>query len=163
MNRDKLLDILLKIPIFQGLSANYLQIVASMPKVYEKFEAGKKIVVEGETSQYFYILLSGSVSVCYKETEVAHLDPPQFIGEMGFICQEPRIATVVAEADALTMKLDRENFNNLPIHIREAIKDKIISGLVSRLAQVNQRIVELEGEPVTLEVLDDTFVEEDLL
>lgn len=117
-----------------------------MPKAYKTFEPGETIVSEGERGTYFYILLTGSAMVFLKDQELAHIVPPQFVGEVGFIFKEKHIATVIADKETLAIELDAETFSRLPITIREAVKDKIIAGLVLRLARLNESIAHIKTE-----------------
>ena len=71
--------------------------------------------------------------------------PSQFVGEVGFICNEPRSATVIAETDMLLMKIDNDSFQQLPDRVRSAIKDKIIFGLTQRAGQLSERLIELDA------------------
>lgn len=163
MDNNKLLEILGRIPLFKNLDEKEKKLVLSMPKVYELFSPNEHIVKEGEVSPFFYILLTGEANVVCRGQKVAKVKPPQFIGEVGFICREPRIATVVATEQVMAMKLDAANFEELPARIRETIKDKIISGLVSRLRQVNTALVDLKKNPISKSSLDEQYAEYELI
>ncbi len=163
MDNAKLLQILGRIPLFKNLSEQEKKLILSMPKVYELFSPMESIVKEGELSPFFYILLTGKAQVLCRGQELATVQPPQFIGEVGFICQEPRIATVIATEQVMAMKLDAANFNKLPLCIRDTIKDKIIQGLVSRLRQVNSSLVDLKSTPISKSSLDEQYAEYELI
>jgi CRP/FNR family cyclic AMP-dependent transcriptional regulator len=83
-------------------------------------------------ARFFYIVLSGNASAHRNGYQVGTIDPGQFIGEVGFICSEARTATAFARNDMLLLKINRQNFQSLPIKIRETIEDKVIEGLVDR-------------------------------
>lgn len=163
MDNQKLLSILGRIPLFKDLDADEKKKILAMPKVYEMYEQGQHIVVEGEQEPFFYILLTGKAMVMHKGQLLAKVLPPQFIGEVGFICDEPRIATVIAEDNVMAMKVDKHNFLKLPSTIREAIKDKIISGLVSRLKEVNSSLADLKSKPISKSSLDEKYAEYELI
>ena len=163
MEKSHLLDILSKITLFKDLDDRELKVILNMPKVYEVFAPGETIVKEGDLEACFYILLSGRASVIMKGQVLVQVGPPQFIGEVGFICKEARIATVVADEDVKAMRLDATNFARLPSMIREAIKDKIIAGLVSRLLRVNETLIALKNQPMTRSSLDKRYAESDLI
>lgn len=145
VNKLKIMEILGRIPIFQHLKVKERQRIADMPKAFKIFSTGESIIVEGTQDPNFYILLSGEANVSHKGHTVGKLKPPQFIGEVGFICREPRTATVIASNRVVAMKLDSENFRELPMNIRESVKDKIIAGLVGRINQFNKRVVEINN------------------
>lgn len=163
MEKAKLLEILNKITLFQGMDERELKVILNMPKVYEVFAPGETIVREGDVEACFYILLAGKAKVIVKEQTLAQIGPPQFVGEVGFICKEPRIATVIANEEVKAMRLDAANFSRLPVSIRETIKDKIIAGLVSRLARVNESVANYKCEPVTKTSLDESYAESELI
>lgn len=136
LDRDKLSYILKKIPLFNGLSSAELNMILEMPKSYSTFSEGEVILKEGEQDDAFYILLQGKAAVWRHERMVNKINPPQFIGEVGFIVGDPRIATVTALSDMVVlMKITPYHFKALPGHVRECVKDKIIEGLVKRLEQ----------------------------
>lgn len=163
MNNLKVLEILGRIPLFQHMTIAQRKHIVAMPKAFEVYEEKDVIVTEGVYEPFFYILLSGEVDVIYQGQNVAHLKPPQFVGEVGFICREPRIATVIASTRCLVMKLDSENFRELPIKIREAIKDKIILGLAGRIKQFNGQIAQMKNVPHEVLSLDGNYAEDELL
>lgn len=163
MDNSKLLEILGRITLFKDLDDKERKVILAMPKVYELFSAGEQIVKEGEEEDCFYVLLSGNASVYLKGQKLADIEPPQFVGEVGFICKEPRIATVVAKEQVMAMRLDAHNFARLPLSIRETVKDKIIGGLVSRLAQVNETLASRQSAPLTKSSLDEQYAEFELI
>ncbi|XOV77853.1 MAG: cyclic nucleotide-binding domain-containing protein [Aestuariibacter sp.] len=163
MENHKLLSILGRIPLFKDLNTEEKKKILAMPKAYEMYEDGQNIVLEGEQSPYFYILLTGEAVVMHKGQLLATVTPPQFIGEVGFICNEPRIATVTAKEKVMAMKVDKHNFLKLPSSIRETIKDKIIAGLVARLKKVNSTVAELQSDPLSQSTLDEKYAEYELI
>lgn len=136
LDRGKLSFILKKIPLFRGLSDTELNLILDMPKSYSTFTEGEVILKEGEKDDAFYILLQGKAAVWRHNKMINKIEPPQFIGEVGFIVGDPRIATVTALSSLVVlMKITPFHFKALPGHIRECVKDKIIEGLVRRLEQ----------------------------
>ncbi|NQZ10602.1 MAG: cyclic nucleotide-binding domain-containing protein [Algicola sp.] len=142
-NKLKLLEIFNRIPLFKSLVQHEREQVLNAGCTIESAATGKSFIVEGTHSPVFYIVLSGSASVQHNGYQVGTIVPGQFIGEVGFICSEARTATVTALNDMLLLKITRQNFQSLPIKIRESIKDKVIEGLVERANQQNRQIVKL--------------------
>lgn len=93
-------------------------------------------------------MLAGKATVSMKGQNMVQVGPPQLIGEVGFICKEARIATVIADEDVKVTRLDATNFARLPAKVREAIKDKIIAGPVSLLLRVNETLLALKMKKV---------------
>lgn len=136
MDKSKLAIILKRIPLFKKLSETEITMILDMPKSYGTYNIGDTIMQEGEMEESFYILLNGEVSVWRHDKEIAKVAPPNFLGEVGFILGDPRVATVKAASDkVIAMKITAFHFKSLNSHIRECIKDKIIEGLVLRLNQ----------------------------
>ena len=136
MEKSKLAGILKKIPLFKKLSETEITMILDMPKSYATFKQGETIMEEGEHEESFYILMNGEVSVWRHDKVIAKVAPPNFLGEVGFILGDPRVATVTAATDkVVAMKITSFHFKSLNSHIRECIKDKIIEGLVLRLNQ----------------------------
>ena len=136
MDKAKLSGILRKIPLFKKLSETEITMILDMPKSYVSFSLGETIMKEGEQEDSFYILMNGEASVWRSNREIARVAPPNFLGEVGFIVGDPRVATVTAATDnVVAMKITSFHFKSLNSHIRECIKDKIIEGLVLRLNQ----------------------------
>ncbi|MFT5164555.1 MAG: CRP/FNR family cyclic AMP-dependent transcriptional regulator, partial [Alteromonadaceae bacterium] len=101
-------------------------------------------IIQGTHGPSFYIILSGQATVWQSGHQVALLKAGQFIGEVGFFCNESRTATVTSLTDMLVLKIDRDSFVSLPGKIRELIKDKVISGLVDRVSNQNKQIISLQ-------------------
>lgn len=72
------------------------------------------------------------------------MKPGQFIGEMAFICHEPRSASLTATKDIVLLPVKVEEMRRFPPRIREAIKDQIITGLVERVDRLNKETIRLE-------------------
>lgn len=159
MECGKLTEILNKITLFKDLKEQELQSIVHMPKAYKTFAPGEVIVKEGDRESCFYILLTGSATVSLKDQELAYIVPPQFVGEVGFIFKEARIATVIASKQTLAMQLDADMFSRLPITVRETVKDKIIAGLVLRLARLNESIVHIKKGVASNLTLNEVYSE----
>ncbi len=142
-NKLKLLEIFNRIPLFKSLVQREREQVLNAGCTIESAPAGKSFIIEGTHSPVFYVVLSGSALVQHNGYQVGTIEPGQFIGEVGFICSEARTATVIARNDMLLLKINRQNFQSLPIKIRESIKDKVIEGLVDRTSMQNRQIAKL--------------------
>lgn len=144
-NKLRLMEILARIPLFKDLTPSDRELILQMPKAFEMCSQGQALIKEGVYEPFFYIILSGQALVYHRHHQIGQLIASQFVGEVGFICNEPRSATVVAGSDMVLMKIDSDSFQQLPDRVRSAIKDKIISGLTHRVAQLSERLIELDG------------------
>lgn len=72
---------------------------------WEEFQPGDEIIVEGEFDESFYLLISGNVSVRRADLEVDVLKPGATFGELGFIVNQARTATIVAQDKVTVLKI----------------------------------------------------------
>ena len=114
-------------------------------------EQGDVFIKKDHFDSDFYIVLNGEADITVNSQRVAEASSGDFIGEVGFICNEARSATVTAKTDIIAMRITRDLFDLLPIKVRESIKQKIINGLVERVTSQNTRILDLEEKVDTLE------------
>lgn len=75
-----------------------------------QFPRGAAIVREGQVGADMFILLKGSVSVrvarwVILQKEIARLKPGDLFGEIGFVAEASRTATVVAEEDCEVLRI----------------------------------------------------------
>jgi len=99
---------------------------------------GQIIIHEGEFGQQAYLIQSGQVCVFItkegEEVELARLDAGQIVGEMAFIFDGPRTASVRATMDSNLIVIGRQQFHD---KLKES--DPTVRALVQMLSQ---RIVE---------------------
>jgi len=144
ISKLKLLEILNRIPIFKSLQPIDRSELASMPHLVVFIEKDVTFISLNEHGSTFFILLNGEVNVSTSKKHIATVGPGHFIGEVGFICNETRSASVTTIKDVIAMRISRELFEQLPIRVREIIKNKIITGMANRITKQNNKIVELE-------------------
>jgi len=144
VSKLKLVEFLNRIPLFSGLSGSERNDIANLPNLVVLIDKDEVFIKKGEQDSSFFILLNGEVTVTMDQKPVATVGPGHFIGEVGFMCAEPRSATVTASSDVIALRINKELFDHLPIKLREGIKNKIIAGLVDRVVVQNSKIVDLE-------------------
>jgi CRP-like cAMP-binding protein len=90
--------------------------------VREDVPGGQKIVIEGERTDRFYVLLSGLAAVT-QEGRGARvvLRPGEAFGEVAPLMQMERTATVTAMTTCVVASCDRETFNELlrPLYVSD--------------------------------------------
>ncbi|MCJ8345953.1 cyclic nucleotide-binding domain-containing protein, partial [bacterium] len=75
------------------------------------FEVGEKVFTEGEFSSHVYYILSGEFDVFSNNKKLGSLKPSDlFVGEMSFLLNQKRSATVVATTPAEMIKLSKKDF-----------------------------------------------------
>ena len=100
---------LAKIPLLSALSPASLAEIAPLFHS-ETFRAGADIVVEGDLSGSFYIVVRGRVEVLRQNERVAVLDDGDYFGEIALLTGLPRTATVRALTGSTCIALDKESF-----------------------------------------------------
>ena len=102
-------DLLSVIPMFAPLAPASIEVLARR-LVRESAAAGTDIVQEGEPSDRFLVILTGSVEVTQGGTHLRYEGPGEFFGEIGLLRDVPRTATVTAVKDTELVSLSREHF-----------------------------------------------------
>ncbi len=73
----------------------------------QKFETGAAIIRSGSVDNTLYILLAGLLKVEFSEQAI-HLAVGDVVGEMAFLDNHPRTATVRADTNCSLLVLERE-------------------------------------------------------
>lgn len=152
ISKLKLLEFLNRIPLFKNLDANERKTVSNIPDLVVMIEKGNVFIKQNHLDSDFYILLNGEAEVTVDKQFIAKTTAGNFIGEVGFICNEPRSATVTAKTDIIALRVTRDLFDMLPLKVRESIKQKIINGLVDRVSKQNVKIIKLVEQVDVLEL-----------
>lgn len=149
----KLIEIMARIPLFKTLTPYERERVLKADSKIVTIAMDTTFIKESSQDPFFYIVLAGEAEVRQGGNILGTIGPGEFIGEVGFFCQEPRSASVRAAKDLLVMKIDQRNFQTLPVAVRERIKDKVIAALVHRVNSQNKQIIELQS---ALQLSDDS-------
>lgn len=82
---------------------------------FVKFKKGENIITIGDVEQEVYILLTGEVSIINSENiQIDHVKNVEVLGEIAFLKQIPRTATIrVVSEEATTIRLRSELFNEI--------------------------------------------------
>ena len=133
-SKRRLASRLVAVPLFAGLDNRELETIAESGREVS-FEAGKKILQQGERGLAFLLILDGSVEVNKDGRRLAKLGKGQFFGEMTVIDDQPRSADVVATEPTTCFGLTAWSFNAV-IGSNPSIAKQIMKELVRRLRQV---------------------------
>jgi CRP-like cAMP-binding protein len=115
-----------------------------MPGLFEKMEptniqSGDAVFREGEAGDFLYYIVKGRYDVLVQNVQIATLTPDDvFMGEMSFLLNNRRSATVRAATDGTLIRISKRDFV-------QAIKEKPHYALfLSRL--LAQRVVRRNSE-----------------
>lgn len=76
-----------------------------LPSTKLYFQIGETILTEGDRSDGWFVLLSGKVAVYKRDFSVAEISTPgTVIGELGFLLNIPRTATLIALEPTLLLR-----------------------------------------------------------
>ena len=152
ISKLKLLEFLNRIPLFKSLEPNDRQAVANIPDIVVLIEQGTMFIKQHHLDSDFYIILNGEAEISVDKQFIATTTSGNFIGEVGFICNEARSASVKATTDIIALRVTRDLFDAFPLRVKESIKQKIINGLVTRVSKQNIKILTLEEQIDNLEL-----------
>ena len=112
-----------------------------LAKYGRSFEAGDTLIKEGETSREAIFLYAGKVGV-YKHTDQGEkklvvLEEGSLIGEMAYLLNEVRTASVRAETEVTALVLSPEMLEEL-MRYSAPLSRQIIGTLAKRLMHMNQ-------------------------
>lgn len=138
-------ELMNRIDFFRVLSVNDKQALIDNKLVQlRSYIAGEQLIEHGDNGEEFFMLMTGKLNVLTPQgTQVAQLSPGSFFGEVAFILNEKRTASVVAESESLVMVINHTTLKLMPVKVKDKIKDKIISGLINRVAELNGKIENL--------------------
>lgn len=141
-DRSYLLRAVNALSFFKNFSEYEKKRIVSNHTRIQKCGPGVYIIKEGNTDRFFYILLSGSVSVIKTGNSVplSDLGPGAMFGEISFLANSPRTANIVSNEACIFIQVDKDLMNTLGGEIREKIKDRIIVQLVRRIAKMSQMV-----------------------
>ncbi len=138
----KAVSILSRLPLFHQLTPNEKQHIAESHSLFYHIPAEDEFIKVGEVDDSFFVLLSGTAVIVHSGEELTVIEAGDFVGETGFIGNNTRLASVVAQTDIIALRFDRKSFQHLPIRAREIIKDHIIEGLVQRVESLNRKVIQ---------------------
>ena len=109
---DYKLELLRKVPLFQGLSKKDLELVERLADEIDVPE-GKVLIKEGATGHEFFIVIDGSLRVERENQLLRRLGPGDFAGEIALIDGGPRTATVTADGPSRLLVVGHREFFGL--------------------------------------------------
>jgi eukaryotic-like serine/threonine-protein kinase len=102
--------------------------------MWQEFESGTEIIVEGDIDDSFYILSSGSVEV-YKNNQVIYLlQHGDCFGEMDYLSKTKRSASIIAQNYVQLMKINSTLIDQLSVECHLHFSKVFLKTLVKRLA-----------------------------
>lgn len=109
-----------------------------------KLNVGDILVSEGEESNEMYYLSSGTLGVFKKdesgeERQIGTVYSGELVGEMSFIDNEPRSASVRAIGDCELKVIPKSKFEQY-LRAQPKWQQALVATLIERLRKANQRV-----------------------
>ena len=104
---------------------------------WHHYDAGDTIIVEGNMDLSFYIIADGSVTVKKADTTLCRLEPGACFGEMGYLSESPRTATVIANEPVMLLSLQANTVRRTTEGCQLRFNEAFIRTLIARLSQAN--------------------------
>jgi len=99
---------------------------------WQDYKAGDQIIIEGEFDKSFYLLISGKVSVRRADFEVDVLRPGATFGELGFIVNQARTATIVAQDKVTVLKVRSSLIERTSVNCQLRFQKAFLKNLAER-------------------------------
>ena len=144
LEQKKIFDIINRLDFFNNFSIAEKQTIGTFHAHIFVYQKEEYLIREGDDDSSFFILLAGTTRVTKGSSNpitIANLEAGEFFGEISFLTNSIRTSNVIANEEVIVIKVDKNMLENLNIHIREKIKDKIIEKLVARLDKMNEIFV----------------------
>ncbi len=143
----EILPIINRLGFFNSFTAQEKRQMVSDDAHFRVYHPKEMLIRQGHSDQSLFIILTGTVIITEGAggTILAVLKAGDIFGEMAFLTDTRRTASVVARESVIALKLDRVVFEQLPSEIREKFKDKIIEKMVARLDAANKEMSRLNA------------------
>ena len=131
------------IPLFESLSEDESQIVASRIEV-KQWPENSVIINEGDDTNSLYVILNGKVKVFLNDEQgeeiiLNYLKEGDYFGEVALLDDGERSASVITTADSYFAVLEKEDFLEL-MSSHPQLAFKIFKGAAGRLRSLSNNV-----------------------
>jgi len=141
LSKDQALNILGKVAFFDDLTPTEKQQLAGFNWCFVVYDDHEYLTDEGSLDKRFFVLLSGHVNIIkgIQQQIITQMKAGEIIGEISFLTNEPRTASVVATEKTTALVINQELLQNMLPELREKLKDQITLKMAQRLNRMNNR------------------------
>ncbi len=132
MARDEKLDLLRRVPLFEGLKRSEIERIAALGDEVD-LPAGRTFVREGDRGHEFFVILDGRVRIKRQGKSLETLRRGDFLGEIALVSRIPRTATVMTTSPVRVLVITDRAFRTLLEHSPQ-IQMKVLEALAERAA-----------------------------
>ena len=140
------------VPAFKGLNPGECHQLVDVARE-RTFAPGQKVIEQGQSSQYLWILLEGRCDVVRAskhngEMVLAELAQHGLFGELSFFSPAPHSASVVARTPVKLLCISRSDYDDM---IRDGVPAayklayNIVEHVASKLRRMDERVAELSA------------------
>ena len=130
---------LASLPLFSLCSRRELKLVAKLAKL-RSVRTGTTLIVEGETDDTMFIIVSGRADVRRANRKLAQLRSGDVVGELAVLGKAPRNATVVTTSDCDVAVISRRDVFKL-IEGAPGFSRKLLEALANRVRELDRHLV----------------------
>jgi CRP-like cAMP-binding protein len=113
------------------------------------FRGGDKIVHQGESGDFMYVIQAGKVEVVLEkpdgEVRLAVLETGDIFGEMALFSKARRSATVRALTEVRVLTVDKKGFMRR-VHEDPSLSFRILQKMSDRISKLNTELAALKGQ-----------------
>ena len=139
LSDDQKLQRLADLAFFREFTKNELKEIAKVA-AWRRYEPGGVAFTEADKERAFYVIAEGAVGVLMNGVRIRDLEPGECFGEMEYLADGGRSATVTANRDTTVVRIDRDfkEWASLPCQLRMG---KAFQGvLISRLRETTKEL-----------------------
>jgi len=116
-NKDfsQTMKFLTMVPLFKRLPKDQHPLLAAACTPSD-FKTGQVIIKQGDMGNEFFVIRTGEASVNVNGSKVATLKSGDYFGENALLRDEPRTATITADAALTAFKITRDKFQELGLN-----------------------------------------------
>ena len=129
-----------QLDFFQGFSeAEIWEITRAC--VWQEYQSGCEIIVEGDIDDAFFVITSGAVEVVRDNKVVGGLQKGDCFGEMGYLANTKRTATIKAKDYVRLMKINGTLIDQLSVSCQLHFNKVFLRTLVKRLSLTTNKAI----------------------
>jgi serine/threonine protein kinase len=111
---------------------------------WQTYPAGTTVIREGDLDDSFYILLSGVVSITKNNQHIGNLQEGDCFGEMGYLAQTSRTATVTSKTEVALIKVNSANLDRAEEGTQLRFLKAFVGTVINRLEQTTSVLTQLK-------------------
>jgi len=108
--------------------------------IWQGFEPGDELVVEGEIDDCFFIIVSGVVDVRKGERVLRTLNTGDCFGEMGYLAKTRRTASIVGIDGGNVLKINSSVVSQVSLNCQVRFLKVFLRTLIHRLSQTTEKV-----------------------